>query len=101
VPARIDEVLREIQLGLLADARSFRDGHTRRITERDEMIEFLSGAQGFAVTAWCGSADCEAKIKTETSATIRCLTLEPEDPGADCPVCGQRGTELATWGQAY
>ncbi|MGH3139202.1 MAG: proline--tRNA ligase [Gaiellales bacterium] len=101
VPARVGEVLREIQLGLLADARRFLDRHTRRITEREEMVEFLSEAQGFAVTAWCGSAQCEAGIKAETSATIRCLTLEPEDPGADCPVCGQRGTELATWGQAY
>ena len=89
VPARIDDVLREIQLGLLADARSFRDRHTRRIAEREEMMEFLSEAQGFAVTAWCGSAECESAVKAETSATIRCLTLEPEDPGGPCPVCGR------------
>ena len=101
VPARIDDVLREIQAGLLADARSFRDRHTRRIVEREEMMEFLSEAQGFAVTAWCCSAECEAAVKAETSATIRCLTLEPEDPGGPCPVCGRPGTELATWGQAY
>ena len=101
VPARIDDVLREIQLGLLADARSFRDRHTRRIAEHEQMMEFLSEAQGFAVTAWCGSAECESAVKAQTSATIRCLTLEPEDPGGPCPVCGRRGTELATWGQAY
>lgn len=101
VPARTDDVLREIQLGLLADARSFRDRHTRRIAKRAEMMEFLSEAQGFAVTAWCGSADCESAVKAQTSATIRCLTLEREDPGEPCPVCGRGGTELATWGQAY
>jgi len=32
---------------------------------------------------------------------LTCLTLEPEDPGGPCPMCGQPGTELATWGQAY
>ena len=101
VHARVDEVLREIQLGLFGDARSFLDRHTRRITDRDEMVEFLANAQGFAVTAWCGSAACEADIKAETSATIRCLTVDPEDPGAPCPVCGRPGVELATWAQAY
>jgi prolyl-tRNA synthetase len=101
VPARVDEVLRAIQLGLLSDARSFLDRHTRRITDRDEMVEFLANAQGFAVTAWCGSAACEAEIKAETSATIRCLTVDPEDPRAPCPVCGRPGVELATWAQAY
>jgi prolyl-tRNA synthetase len=101
VPARVDAVLREIQLGLLDDARGFRDRHTRLIGDRDELVEFLSGARGFALTAWCGAAACEAAIKAATSATIRCLTLEPEDPGAPCPVCGRPGIELATWGQAY
>jgi prolyl-tRNA synthetase len=101
VPGRIHELLGEIQQGLLDDARHFRDGHTRRIEDRGEMIEFLSTGQGFAVTAWCGSAACEADIKAATSATIRCLTLDREDPGAPCPVCRQPGAELATWAQAY
>ena len=75
--------------------------NTRSFDDRAELIEYLKAGRGFAVTAWCGSPECEAAIKAETSATLRCLTLEPEDPGALCPVCGRPGVETATWGQAY
>ena len=94
-------LLEEIQRGLLAEARAFRDGHTQRFEHRDGMLEFLRAGEGFAVAPWCGSEECEAEVKAETSATIRCLTLEQEDPGAPCVVCGRAGAEMATWAQAY
>jgi prolyl-tRNA synthetase len=101
VAARVRELLDEVQRDLFADALAFRQAHTRRIAQRAEMVEYLAAGGGFAVTAWCGSAECEAEIKTATSATIRCLTLDQEDPGAPCTVCGRPGIETATWGQAY
>ena len=30
---------------------------------------------GFLKAAWCGSADCEAKIKDETGATVRVFAI--------------------------
>jgi prolyl-tRNA synthetase len=101
VADRATEILAAMQRSLFNDARAFREAHMRRIDRRDEMVEFLAAGAGFAVTAWCGSAGCEEEIKTATSATIRCLTLEREDPGGACAVCGGPGRELATWGQAY
>ncbi len=101
VAGRAVEILGAMQRSLLEDARAFREGHTRRIERRDEMVEFLAAGAGFAVTAWCGSAECEEEVKAATSATIRCLTIDPEEPGARCAVCGGAGIELATWGQAY
>jgi prolyl-tRNA synthetase len=98
---RVRSLLGEIQKGLLAEARAFREGNTRRFEDREGMMEFLRAGEGFAVTAWCGSAECEAEVKAATSATIRCLTLEQEDPGAACTACGKAGTETATWAQAY
>jgi prolyl-tRNA synthetase len=98
---RVRVLLDEIQAGLLAEARAFRERHTSRFDERSAMMEFLRAGEGFAVAVWCGSAECEAEVKAETSATIRCLTLERDDPGAPCIVCGGAGTETATWAQAY
>jgi prolyl-tRNA synthetase len=98
---RVSELLGRIQTGLLLEAREYRDRHTRRFQARAEMLDFLRACEGFALAAWCGSAECEAEVKAETSATIRCLTLEREDPRAPCIVCGAPGTELATWAQAY
>jgi prolyl-tRNA synthetase len=98
---RATELLGQIQTGLLMEAREYRDRHTRRFRARAEMLDFLRACEGFAVASWCGSAECEAEVKAETSATIRCLTLERENPRAPCIVCGAPGTELATWAQAY
>ena len=97
---RIDELLPDIQRNLLEDATSFRDANTVRLDGRSELFEFLAAGLGFAVTQWCGHAVCEAEVKSATSATIRCLTLEPE-PGGVCAVCGRPATEQATWSQAY
>jgi prolyl-tRNA synthetase len=98
---RVGSLLGEIQDGLLAEALAFRERHTRRIEQRDALLEFLGAGAGFAMAPWCGSESCEAEVKARTSATIRCLTLEPEDPGAPCVVCGRPATETATWAQAY
>ena len=98
---RVRSLVGEIQGGLLAEARAFRERNTRRFEDREAMMEFLRAGEGFAVSAWCGSAECEAEVKAATSATIRCLTLEQEDPRAPCAVCGKPGTEIATWAQAY
>ena len=100
--ARLQGMLGEIQQRAVRPGRRAPgERHTQRLDDRAELIEYLQAGRGFAVTAWCGSPECEAAVKAETSATIRCLALEPEDPGAPCAVCGRPGTETATWGQAY
>ena len=98
---RLQATLGEIHRELFDRAAAHLADNTRSFDDRAELIEYLTAGRGFAVTAWCGSPECEAAIKAETSATLRCLALEPEDPGAPCPVCGRPGVETATWGQAY
>ena len=97
----VQELLGEVHEELYDRAAAHLAANTRRLDDRAELIAYLKGGSGFAVTAWCGSPDCEAAVKAETSATLRCLPLEPEDPGASCAVCGRPGAETATWGQAY
>jgi prolyl-tRNA synthetase len=47
----------------------------------------------------CGSAECEAKIKEETRATIRVMPMgEPIE--AECVYTGQKGREVY-FAQAY
>ena len=98
---RLQAMLSEIHQELFDRAAAHLADHTRSFDDRPELIEYLKAGSGFAVTAWCGSPECEAAIKSETSATLRCLALEPQDPGGLCPVCGRPGVETATWGQAY
>ncbi|MGZ4430373.1 MAG: hypothetical protein ACXVYV_01880 [Gaiellales bacterium] len=57
-------------------------------------------AGSLAVGCWCGSAECEQRVKAETGATIRFLPLDRLDPGAACVACGRPGADTATWAQA-
>jgi prolyl-tRNA synthetase len=64
---------------------------------------------GFAFAGWCGSGDCEGKIKEETRATMRCIPLDQEAVlGAGgaagtgkCVSCGQAAKERAIFARAY
>jgi prolyl-tRNA synthetase len=101
VTARVPELLSESQAGLLEQARAFRDEFTFRPSDMGEMASLLEDPGGFMVTGWCGSEECEAKVKAETKATIRYLPLDPEPAEGACIVCGQPAAEQATWAQAY
>jgi prolyl-tRNA synthetase len=98
---RVAELLTEAQQGLLDTARQFRDSHTFHPQALDEMVTLLEDPGGFMVAGWCGSEDCEAKVKAETRATIRFLPLDPKPVDGYCIVCGQPATEEATWALAY
>ena len=50
---------------------------------------------------WCGSAECEAKLKEETGATIRCIPFEQEHIGDTCPMCGGEGKKMVYIAKAY
>jgi prolyl-tRNA synthetase len=95
------ELLRELQGALFAAAREARE----RRTLRDpggyaELIDFLREAAGFAEAPWCGRAECEARVKDDSSATIRCLPLDGRETGA-CVCCGRPAVSTVTWAQAY
>ncbi|MEA2369208.1 MAG: prolyl-tRNA synthetase, partial [Thermoleophilaceae bacterium] len=97
----VRELLSDVQRGLYEDARRFRDEHTYTPATWDEMRELLSAARGFVVTGWCGDEACEARVKEETKATIRCLPLKRTRVDGNCLVCGRPAQERAHWAQAY
>ena len=62
----------------------------------------MEGRPGFVISPWCGSAQCEAEIKTETQATIRNIPFvaKPAD-GKACLKCGQPATQHAWFAKSY
>jgi prolyl-tRNA synthetase len=101
---RVPELLDEIQEELFAQAAAFQEHRTFRPATYPELVSFIAEPGGFVEAAWCGSPVCEEKVKVDTKATIRALTLDPVDPATieePCIVCGQPATERALWAQAY
>jgi prolyl-tRNA synthetase len=99
---RIAETLEHIQQALYDRAVAFRTEHTSHTDSYDEFTRILAGRPGFVVSPWCGSAACEAAIKTETQATIRNIPFD-SDPaeGKTCLKCGQPATALAWFAKSY
>ena len=65
------------------------------------MRSFLLASGGFALAPWCGSQECEAKVKEDTKATIRYLPIDPVKPDRPCIVCGREAVDEAAWARAY
>jgi prolyl-tRNA synthetase len=96
---RVQEMLDEIQANLFAQALKFRDDHTSEPTDYEEFK--VAVENGFARSYWCGSAECEATIKDETKATIRCIPFDQDGKRGNCIYCGQEATEKAIFARAY
>ncbi len=97
--AAVTTALVEIQKALLERARAFRDAH---IGEPKNYEEFQAAVEtGFARAFWCGSVDCETKIKEETKATVRCVPLEQSGGDGLCILCGGTAKDKGIFGRAY
>ena len=98
---RIGALLDEIQQNLLARAMAFRDEHTQRADTYDAFKQAMEGRPGFVIAPWCGSAACEAQIKTDTQATIRNMPLDRSTPAGRCVRCDNPAQAEAWFAKAY
>jgi prolyl-tRNA synthetase len=95
-------LLVEVQDALFERARAFREENTHVAEDYATFKQIMQDQRGFIRAYWCGSAECEARIKDETRATIRVI---PEDAEADgsgvCVYCGKPASRRALFAQAY
>jgi prolyl-tRNA synthetase len=101
LPARVRELLADVQRTLLERARTFRDEHTQRVDSYDAFKQAMEGRPGFLIAPWCGAADCETHIKTETQATIRNMPADVPTPQGRCVRCDNPARAEAWFAKAY
>ena len=99
IAAAVAQMLEEIQKSLFDRALAFRKSNTAEPVDYGEFKKAVE--TGFAFSWWCGSGDCEAKIKEETKATMRCIPLEQPGGSGKCIYCGQPAREKAIFARAY
>ncbi|HJQ22922.1 MAG TPA: proline--tRNA ligase [Blastocatellia bacterium] len=95
----VPEMLADIQQSLYDRALAFREAHTRQVNDYDEFKAAIES--GFAAAHWCGSGDCEAQIKEQTRATIRCIPFEQSGDAGRCIFCGTASQERVIFARAY
>jgi prolyl-tRNA synthetase len=106
-------LLQEIQDGMLAKARAFRDAHTRTIDTTAEFEAFFTPKRagddnappeihgGFALAHFCGDAAVEAEVKDRLGVTIRCIPLEASSGTGKCVITGRQSTGRVVWAKSY
>ena len=99
IAAAVNAALEEIQKALHDRALEFRKSNTIETSEYEEFKKAVE--KGFALSWWCGGGDCEAKIKEETKATMRCIPLDQERGDGKCVYCGQTAHDKAIFAKAY
>jgi len=100
--AGITDILEEMQAGMLAKAKAFRDEHTREITSEAEFIEFFTPKNadapeihgGFASMGFCCDAQLEDKIAKQYKVTVRCIPNASVDEVVPCVFTGQPGKRV-------
>ncbi len=98
---RVRELLDEIQRNLFERAVKFREEHTQRADTYDAFKQAMQGRPGFVVAPWCGSAECETEIKTDTQATIRNMPMSASAPTGRCVRCDKAAQAEAWFAKAY
>jgi prolyl-tRNA synthetase len=96
---RVDELLGEMQGAMYERAREFREANTFEAESIEQMGETLDRSRGFILAGWCGSAECEARVKERTKATIRVVPFE--DTGVAPCVCGEGEGQRVYFARAY
>jgi prolyl-tRNA synthetase len=100
--AHVEQMLAEMQKALFDRAAAFRAEHTSETDSYDEFKQIMDGRPGFVIAPWCGSAACEADIKTETQATIRNIPFTASAAtGKRCLKCNGDATVHAWFAKAY
>ena len=97
---KIPQILSDIQDAMLAEAQKFQKENTREVDNYEDFKSVLESKRGFIKTFWCGSQDCEDKIKEETMATIRVVPLEKEEKGK-CVFCQTDACQWVYFARAY
>jgi prolyl-tRNA synthetase len=96
---QVVEMLADIQASLHKRALAFREENTHHPADYDEFRQSVQ--RGWALAWWCGSSECEAKLKEETRATARCMPLELPEGEGRCVYCGINSTQKVYFARAY
>ena len=97
---RVPQLLDAVQAELLARYRAMHRDNTHEVDSYDDFKERIE-AGGFFLAHWCGSAKCEARVKEDTKATIRCIPLDATEEKGECMVDGEASSRRVILARAY
>lgn len=97
----IPRLLDAVQQGLYDAALARREKMTYTAATLDELKDIADHKPGFIKAMWCGSRECEEKLKEVAGVSSRCIPFEQEQIADTCVCCGKAAEKMLYWGKAY
>ena len=101
LPEKIGELLPQIQNDMYERAKKHLEEHTFEAPDKETFEALFEETKGFVKAMWCGSRECEEKIKEDYSVTSRCIPYKQQQLSDVCVCCGKPATKMVYWGRAY
>ncbi len=98
----ISDLLNEIQAGLFAKAKKFREDHTQEIVSKMEFEEFFMDTDddsqtlqgGFASIGFCCDSELEDQIAKKYKVSVRCIPDDTKGESIPCAFTGKPGKRV-------
>ena len=97
----VPRLFKDLHDALYQSALQNREHHTYSVANMDEMVKLSNEKNGFIKAMWCGSVECEEKLKEEAGVSSRCMPFEQEHISDVCVCCGRPAKAMVVWGKAY
>lgn len=103
------ETLQNIQDGLFAKAKKYRDDNTVEIFSKEDFYAYFTPKNekkpemhgGFAYADYDGSAEVEDMLRNDLKVTVRCIPLEGSAPKGKCIFTGRPALYRAIFAKSY
>ncbi len=103
IETEVGKLLEAIHNELYRRADEFLRKNVHVVFDYDTFKKTLVEKKGIVQAPWCGSTECEAKIKEETSAKITNIPFDQSSLQKDlkCVYCGKPAKYMANFGRSY
>lgn len=99
--SKLKALLEDIQTNMFNQAKEFRGQNLHTASKFDELKKVVEEKKGFVKAHWCGSPECEKRVKEETGATLRCIPFNEEHTPGKCVVCNGSADKIVYFAKSY
>jgi prolyl-tRNA synthetase len=97
----ISEGLENMHINMYQKALKFLESKIHKASTYEEFKKLLKENGGIIAAPWCGSGECELKIKEENGTKITNIPLQQEEHGGECVYCGKKSEYTANFAKSY
>jgi len=101
VTNEIPALLKEIHQSMYENALKNVQDNTHEAKDYQIFKQLMDEQGGYVKMMWCGDEACELQVKEDTKATSRCIAMDHEAIGEECPVCHKKAKHLVYFAKAY